>query len=82
LKPALVYVVTTTATLLAFLMFGYPLFILFATKLNPIPFIKKFMKVVVFGFSTSSSAATLPLNTKTSVEELGVDSDVAAFVLP
>lgn len=40
------------------------------------------MKVVVFGFSTSSSAATLPLNTKTTVEELGVDSDVAAFVLP
>ena len=82
LKPALVYVVTTTATLLAFLMIGYPLFILFATKLNPIPFIKKIMKVVVFGFSTSSSAATLPLNTKTTVEELGVDSDVAAFVLP
>ena len=45
-------------------MIGYPLFILFATKLNPIPFIKKIMKVVVFGFSTSSSAATLPLNTK------------------
>ena len=82
LKPALVYVVTTTATLLAFLMIGYPLFILFATKLNPVPFIKKIMKVVVFGFSTSSSAATLPLNTKTTVEELGVDSDVAAFVLP
>lgn len=59
LKPALVYVVTTTATLLAFLMIGYPLFILFATKLNPVPFIKKIMKVVVFGFSTSSSAQPL-----------------------
>ena len=63
-------------------MIGYPLFILFATKLNPVPFIKKIMKVAVFGFSTSSSATTLPLNTKTTVEELGVDSDVAAFVLP
>ncbi|MGH2251802.1 cation:dicarboxylate symporter family transporter, partial [Enterococcus faecalis] len=73
---------TTTMTLLAFLMIVYSLFILFATKLNSILFIKKIMKVVLFGFSTSSSAVTLPLNTKTTDEELGVDSDVAAFVLP
>ena len=37
---------------------------------------------VVFGFSTSSSAATLPLNTETNIKDLGVDSQVASFVLP
>ena len=39
-------------------------------------------KVVVFGFSTSSSAATLPLNQDTTTKELGVDSQIASFVLP
>ena len=38
--------------------------------------------VALFGFSTSSSAATLPLNTKTTVEELGVSEDIASFILP
>ena len=36
----------------------------------------------MFGFSTSSSAATLPLNVETNTKELGVDNQVASFVLP
>ena len=43
---------------------------------------RKAAKVALFGFSTSSSAATLPLNKKTTVEELGVHDDIASFVLP
>lgn len=82
LKPAAVYVAAAVCTLLFFLVFGYALFIALATKLNPIPFIKKIAKVSVFGFSTSSSAATLPLNTKTTVEELGVSEEIASFTLP
>lgn len=38
--------------------------------------------IALFGFSTSSSAATLPLNRKTTVEELGVHDQIASFVLP
>ena len=82
LKPAAAYVVLTVALLLVYLFIGYPLYIFFATKMNPITFIKKIFKVVVFGFSTSSSAATLPLNTETNVKDLGVDREVASFVLP
>lgn len=82
LKPALVYVVTTLIALLLFLIFGYAIFIAIGARLNPIKFVKKIGKVALFGFSTSSSAATLPLNTKTTVEELGVSADVASFVLP
>ena len=82
LKPALVYVVVTIITLLLFLMFGYAIFIAIGAKLNPMKFVKKMGKVALFGFSTSSSAATLPLNTKTTVEELGVDKDIASFILP
>lgn len=82
LKPALAYVVTTVLSLLVFLVVAYALFIFIAAKLNPIMFVKKISKVALFGFSTSSSAASLPLNTKTTVEELGVNEEIASFTLP
>ncbi len=82
LKPALVYVLTTVIALLVFLVFGYAIFIAVGAKLNPVKFVKKIGKVALFGFSTSSSAATLPLNTETTTEELGVSKDVASFILP
>lgn len=82
LKPALIYVIATTITLLVFLILGYPLLLILFTRLNPFPFIRKASKIALFGFSTSSSAATLPVNTKTTVEELGVSDDIASFVLP
>ena len=82
LKPALNYCVLTVAILLAYLFIGYPLYISLICKLNPFVFVKKIFKVIVFGFSTSSSAATLPLNLDTTTKELGVDRQVASFVLP
>ena len=82
LKPALAYVGIVTVALLIFLIVGYAIFILIATRLNPIPFVKKIAKVALFGFSTSSSASTLPLNTQTTVNELGVNEEVASFILP
>lgn len=82
LKPALVYVVTTVVALLVFLIFGYAIFIAIGARINPVMFVKKIGKVALFGFSTSSSAATLPLNRKTTTEELGVSDDIASFVLP
>ena len=82
LKPALAYVVTTVIALLLFLIFGYALFILIAARLNPFIFVKKISKVALFGFSTSSSASSLPLNTKTTIEELGVSEEIDSFTLP
>ena len=82
LKPALAYCLLTFSVLLAYLFIGYPLYIVLICKLNPYSFIKKIFKVIVFGFSTSSSAATLPLNLDTTTNELGVDRQIASFVLP
>ena len=82
LKPALAYVLTVIISLLIFLTFGYALFIFIAARLNPFIFIKKISKVALFGFSTSSSASSLPLNTKVTVEELGVSEEIASFTLP
>ena len=82
LKPAAAYVVLTVVLLLVYLFIGYPLYIGLMVKQNPVIFIKKIFKVIVFGFSTSSSAATLPLNLDTNTQELGVDKQIASFVLP
>ncbi|MGL4849404.1 MAG: dicarboxylate/amino acid:cation symporter, partial [Clostridium sp.] len=82
LKPALTYVVIVIIALLLFLIFGYGAFIFVTTRLNPFIFVRKILKVALFGFSTSSSASTLPLNTQTTVNELGVHSEIASFTLP
>ena len=82
LKPALSYMVLTTILLLLFLFLFYPLFVSITTKLNPSKFSKKIGKVALFGFSTSSSAATLPMNIEVAKEELGISDEISSFVLP
>ena len=82
LKPAIAYFLLCALLLLVYLFIGYPIYISLFAKLNPFIFIKKMFKVIVFGFSTSSSAATLPLNIDTNTNELGADKQIASFVLP
>lgn len=76
------YFFITALSLLVFLVAGYSLIIWLLSGLNPIFFLKKNLSVAMFAFSTSSSAATLPLNSKTTVEKLGVEETIASFVLP
>jgi Na+/H+-dicarboxylate symporter len=52
------------------------------TGLNPVTFFKKMWKVAVFGFSTASSNATLPVTMRTVEHDLGVDNKVASFTVP
>lgn len=82
LQPALVYIILTTLTLLFLVIIVFPLYINLKIGLNPIVFIKKMYKVGIFGFSTSSSAATLPLAQSTIIDDLGVDEGVASFIVP
>lgn len=82
LKPALSYIVVVSITAFVFLVIAYPLYIYLTTKLNPITFMKKISKVALLGFSAAASSAALSLNEKTTVEEIGVDKDIASFVLP
>ncbi|WP_458398207.1 dicarboxylate/amino acid:cation symporter [Anaerotignum sp.] len=81
-KSVLVYVCVTIVALLIYLTVGYALVVFGTTRLNPFVFLKKIAKVGLFAFSTISSAATLPLNTKTTTKELGIKEDIANFVLP
>lgn len=82
LKPAVTYMIVTIIALLLYLVVAYPIGIFLSTGLNPLPFVKKMVKVAIFGFSTNSSAATLPINTRTCEDELGCDHDITSFVLP
>lgn len=82
LKPALMYMAIVSISSIFVFFTCYPLFIYSFTKLNPMIFIKKFAKVALLGFSAASSSAALSLNEKTTVEELGVNKDIAYFVLP
>jgi DAACS family dicarboxylate/amino acid:cation (Na+ or H+) symporter len=68
---------------LIILQFGvYTILVRFLCGLNPIAFFRKATPVMVTGFSTSSSNATLPTTIKAAEEELGVPKQVAGFVLP
>jgi Na+/H+-dicarboxylate symporter len=52
------------------------------TGLSPVIFFRKMWKVMVFGFSTASSNATLPVTLRTVEHDLGVDNKVASFSVP
>ncbi|MFT4831544.1 MAG: Na+/H+-dicarboxylate symporter [Psychroserpens sp.] len=56
--------------------------IFITTGINPFWFLKKMSPAQLLAFSTSSSAAVLPVNMKIVEEEIGVDKEVSSFVLP
>lgn len=51
-------------------------------KKNPFWFLKQISPAQLLAFSTSSSAATLPVTMERVEEHIGVDKEVASFVLP
>ncbi|MFC2110049.1 dicarboxylate/amino acid:cation symporter [Bacteroidota bacterium] len=65
------------------LMIGVYLFIVSVyTKKSPIWFLKQIAPAQLLAFSTSSSAATLPVTMERVEEHIGVDKEVSSFVLP
>ncbi|MBU2060774.1 MAG: dicarboxylate/amino acid:cation symporter [Bacteroidetes bacterium] len=67
---------------LAFMVFVfYPSLLLIFARINPITFFKAIAPAQLLAFSTSSSAATLPV-TMECVTDLGVDDEISSFVLP
>ncbi|MFK5973497.1 MAG: dicarboxylate/amino acid:cation symporter [Flavobacteriaceae bacterium] len=52
------------------------------TKKNPFWFLKQMSPAQLLAFSTSSSAATLPVTMERVEEHIGVDKEVSSFVLP
>ncbi len=77
------YALTVIIGLLVIIFIVYGgIFKLFVRKISYGSFLKKVAPAQLLAFSTSSSAATLPLSMERAEEELGVSNDVVSFVLP
>lgn len=66
--------------LAAFLMFFVHLLVLVLHGLNPLPFCKKSLPVLLMAFSSRSSVATLPVSIEALENKMGVSSMSASFV--
>lgn len=77
-----VYAFTVVAALFILLLVFYPVLVHTFTHLHLRDFIKALYPVQLLAFTTSSSAATLPVTMETVEKKLGVSSEVSSFVLP
>lgn len=52
------------------------------TRMNPYRFIRKYLPVMAFAFSTATSNATIPLAIDTLDEKIGVSRKISSFTIP
>ena len=77
-----IYGLTVVLGLFIMAFVFYPTLLLIFAKVNPIKFFKAIAPAQLLAFSTSSSAATLPVTMECVTEHVGVDEEVSSFVLP
>jgi len=76
------YSVTVIVGLIVMILVVYPLILKIFTKVKYVSFFKAISPAQMLAFSTSSSAATLPVTMERCEEHLGVSEEVSSFVLP
>ena len=76
------YSLTVIAGLLLMILVVYPLILRLFTKVKYLDFFKGISPAQMLAFSTSSSAATLPVTMERCEDHLGVSEEVSSFVLP
>lgn len=81
-QEAFKYVVLLIAVLIIHAFVTYTVILKLFTTISIKRFFIKMKDVAIFAFSTSSSAATIPVTLKTVQDELGVNKNVASFVVP
>ena len=82
LRSLLIYSLVVILGLLLHMFGTISVMVRLAAGLNPISFFRRIVAAPIFGFSTSSSSATLPVTMRTAEEKLGVSKQVSSFVLP
>lgn len=60
----------------------YQIMLFIFTRLNPVRFIKKFLPVMGFAFSTATSNATIPMSIDTLTKKMGVSKQISSFTIP
>lgn len=76
------FMLTVIAALLTMLFVVGSLVVHFFTDFTPLQFFSKMREVMLTAFSTSSSAATIPVTLETMEHNFGVPNRVASFVIP
>ena len=76
------YSLAVVIGLLFMILFVYPTALKLFTKVRYVDFFKAISPAQMLAFSTSSSAATLPVTMERCEEHLGVSEEVSSFVLP
>lgn len=73
------------AVLIALFLQGfgvYQILLKLFTGLSPVKFVKKFLPVMGFAFSTATSNATIPLSIETLDKKMGVSKKISSFTIP
>jgi proton glutamate symport protein len=76
------YFISVIFALVLLALVLYPLILWVFAKVNPLQFLKSISPAQLLAFSTSSSAATLPVTMDCVKNNVGVSEEVTSFVLP
>ena len=76
------YFLTVVLGLALHLGLVYPTLLSTLARLSPIRFFTKMREPMLVAFSTASSGATLPVTLRTVEHRIGVNNEVASFVIP
>ncbi len=77
-----IYALTVVLGLIIMTFVLYPTMLIVLAKYSPVKFFRAIAPAQLLAFSTSSSAATLPVTMERVTEHVGVDEEVSSFVLP
>lgn len=82
LAPLMSYFFVVVAALAIQMLIVYPTYMAVFARINPINFFKKMPQVWLFGFSTASSSATIPVTQRVLEKGMGVCKSVTSFNVP
>ena len=80
--PMLKYMGNVTLALAIQCLVVYQILLFVFTRLNPFKFIKKYLPVMGFAFSTATSNATIPMSIDTLSKKMGVSKQISSFTIP
>ena len=78
----MLYYVVSSFLGFAIILILFPVTVWLVRKESPIKFLKSISTPLLLAFSTSSSAATMPVSMKIAEEELDINPSVARFLIP
>lgn len=81
-QPMLKYMGSVVLALVIQCFVIYQILLFVFTRLNPLKFIKKFLPVMGFAFSTATSNATIPMSIDTLDKKMGVSKRISSFTIP